>query len=185
MMRLTGLLIGVGVFLTACSAGSVSIANFATAVEERAAVYGRELDDLTERHRATLEGSITRLQGELDGEAFVDAAIGETARETTKLFAGISDALDQYARDLDATTPPAAVSDEHRAYIGALETSRAGLVSVLEDLPGATSFEEIDRIISGSGFADAQQRVETECRNLQDRIKAQGPEVDLRCEATR
>jgi hypothetical protein len=183
--QLTGLLIGAGVILTACSAGSVSVADYAPAVEERAAAYGAESDDLKDQHLATLEDTVSRLQGELDGQALIDAAISETARESTKLFAGISDALDRYVRDLDAMTPPDTVSDDHRAFIRALETSRAGLGSVLADLPGALSFEEIDKVIAGSGFADAQQRVEAACRALEAVIEGQGSAVDLRCEATR
>ena len=185
MKRMTVLLIGAGALLTGCSAGSVPISEYATVVEERAAIYAAESDDLREQQLAVLEDTVSRLQSELDGEALADAVIDETAHESTKLFAGISDVLDQYVRDLDAMTPPATVSDDHRAYVRALDTSRAGLAPVIEDLPGATSFEEIDRVIAGSGFADAQQRVEAACYDLESAIELQGPEVDLRCEATR
>jgi hypothetical protein len=183
--QLTGLLIGAGVLLAACSAGSVSVADYAAAVEDRAAAYATESGDLKDQQLATLEDTVTRLQDELDGQALVDAAISETARESTKLFAGISDALDRYVRDLDAMTPPDTLFDVHRAYAKALETSRAGLGSVLADLPGASSFEEIDKVIAGSGFADAQQRVEAACRALEAAIGGQGSAVNLRCEATR
>ena len=185
MRRFTGLLIGVGVFLAACSASSVAVPDYAVAVEDRAAAYGAESDDLKERQLATLEDTVARLQGELEGMALIEAAISETAEESTKLFAGISDALDRYVRDLDAMTPPAAVVDDHRAYVEALDTSRAGLVAVLADLPGAISFEEIDRVIAGSGFADAQQSVEAACHALEATIESQGSTADLRCEATR
>jgi hypothetical protein len=185
MRRPTGLLIGIGILAVACSAKSVSIADYSAVVEERAATYGTESDGLREQQLATLEDTVSRLQSELDGQALIDAAISETARESTKLFAGISDALDRYVRDLDAMALPGAVSDEHATYVQVLETSRAGLVSVLADLPGATSFEEIDKAIAGSGFADAQQRVEAACRVLEDAIGSQGPTVDLRCDASR
>lgn len=185
MRPVAGLLIGVGVLLSACSTGSVSVSDYAAAAEERAAAYGIESMELKAKQLATLEDTVTRLQSELEGQALVDAAISETARESTKLFAGISDALDRYAQDLDAMTPPTSVLDLHRAYIQALETSRAGLASVLADLPGASSFEDIDRVIAGSGFADGQQRVESACHALQAAIESQGPIVDLRCEATR
>jgi len=183
--KFTGLLIGVGVFLTACSASSISVPDYAVAVEDRAAAYGAESDDLKEKQLATLEDTVARLQGELEGQALIEAAISETAEESTKLFAGISDALDRYVQDLDVIAPPAAVADDHRSYVEALDTSRAGLVMVLEDLPGATSFEEIDRVIAGSGFADAQQSVEAACHALETTIELQGSTADLRCEATR
>lgn len=185
MRQLTGLSIVVAILAAACSTVSVSITDYSAAVEERAAAYGTESDDLEEQQLATLEDTVGRLQSELEGQALIDAAISETARESTKLFAGISDALDRYVQDLDAMAPPSTVSDEHVTYMQALDTSRSGLVSVLEDLPGATSFEEMDRAIAGSGFADAQQRVEAACRVLEDAIEEQGPAVDLRCEATR
>ena len=171
--------------VSACSADSVSIADYSVAVEERATAYGTESDELKEQQLQTLEDTVSRLQSELEGQALIDAAISETALESTKLFAGISDVLDRYVRDLDAMTSPPAVADEHRTYIQVLETSRAGLASVLADLPGATSFEEIDRAIAGSGFADAQQRLEAACRALEDAINLQGLTVDLRCDATR
>ena len=185
MRRLAGTLLGVGVFFTACSSATVSVPDYAAGVEERAASYGVESDGLEERQLATLEDTVTRLQEELEGQALVDAAISETARESTKLFSGISDALDRYVKDLDAMTPPGAVAEDHAAYIRALDASRAGLVSILDDLPGATSFEEMDRVINGSGFADVQQRLEEACRSLEAAIETQGPDVDLRCEATR
>lgn len=185
MRGLAGLLVGGGVLLTACSAGGISVADYATAVEERAAIYAAESDDLRSRHMATLENTVARLQGELSGEALVDAVIEETAQASLDLFDGISDALDLYVRDLDAMAPPDAVSDDHRAYQRALDTSRAGLAPILESLPGARSFEEIDTVIAGSGFADAQQRVEAACHGLESAIESLGPDVDLRCEATR
>lgn len=185
MRRPIGLLIGAVVFLTACSTGSISMDDYARAVEERAVAYGAESEDLREQHWAILEDTVSRLQSEMDGEALVGAVIDETAQESTKLFAAISDALDRYIRDLDAMTPPVAVSDDHRTYVRALNTSRAGLTPILEDLPGAASFEEIDRVIAGSGFADAQHRVEAACYGLESAIGSQGREVDLRCEASR
>ena len=179
------MLIGAGVFFTACSSTTVSVPDYAAAVEERAVAYGAESDDLQERQLATLEATVTRLQDELEGQALVDAAISETARESTKLFAGISDALDRYVQDLEAMTPPDAIFEDHAAYIRALDASRAGLVSILGDLPDATSFDEMDKVINGSGFADVQQRLEATCRALETAIEVQGPDVDLRCEATR
>jgi len=176
MRRLTGVLIGFGVLLAACSSTSVSVPDYAVAVEERAVAYATESDDLEDRQLATLENTVTRLQSELEGQALVDAAISETARESTKLFSGISDALDRYVQDLDAMTPPTVVSDDHEAYIRALDASRAGLASILVDLPGATSFEEIDLVINGSGFADVQQRVDAACHALEIAIGSQGSE---------
>ncbi len=185
MRQLVGIFICVGVLLSACSADSVSVSDYAAAAEERAAAYGIESTELKAKQLATLEDTVTRLQDDLDGQALVEAAIIETARESTKLFAGISDALDRYIQDLDAMTSSASVLDLHHAYIQALETSRAGLASVLADLPGASSFDEIDRVVAGSGFADGQHRVEAACHALQAAIESQGPVVDLRCEATR
>ena len=185
MRRVAGILIGTGVLFTACSSTAVSVPDYAAAVEERAAAYGAESDDLQERQLAALEATVTRLQDELEGQALVDAAISETARESTKLFSGISDALDRYVQDLDAMTPPDAISEDHTDYVSALDTSRAGLVSILDGLPDATSFEEMDRVINGSGFADVQQRLEATCRALEAAIESHGPEVDLRCDAAR
>lgn len=185
MTRLTSLAIGVGMLVVACSNGAIPVDDYAAQMEERAAAYETESDDLREQHLATLEDTVARLQGELAGEALADAAISETVQETTKLFAGMSDTLDRYVQDLDAMTPPSAVSDDHRAYVRVMDASRAGLASVLENLPGATTFDEIDRVIFGSGFSDAQHRVEAVCHDLERAIESQGPVVDLRCEATR
>lgn len=179
------MLIGACVILASCSTAGISVGDYAAAMEERAAAYGAELDDLKDQQLATLEDTVARLQSELDGQALVDAAISETARESTKLFAGISDALDRYIRDLDAMSPPDTATDDHLAYIRVLETSRAGLGPVLADLPAASTFEEIDRVIAGSGFADAQQRVEAACRALEQAIEDEDATVDLRCEASR
>ena len=83
MRRLAGMLLGVGVFSVACSSATVSVLDYAAGVEERATAYGVESDDLEERQLATLEDTVTRLQEELEGQALIDAAISETAREST------------------------------------------------------------------------------------------------------
>jgi hypothetical protein len=185
MRHLAILTICLGTLLAACSTASISVPDYATAVEERAVAYADETDGLKGQQLATLEATVARLQGELDGQALVDAAIRETASESTKLFAGISDALVRYVQDLDAMAAPDVLSDAHVAYVSSLDASRAGLVSVLDDLPGATSFDEIDRVINGSGFADVQQRLEASCRSLENAIASQDLSVDLECEATR
>jgi len=169
------------VMLTACSSNGMPVEEYATVVEGEATAYADEVSGLFEQNVSDLDTAVSRLQDEVEGEALVAAALAETARLASMLFAGISDASDRYIADLDALDAPSSLEAEHRAYLDALAASREGTDALLSDLAAATTFDDIDRAIGSSGFSDAQPRVDAACRELQEAIQAQGPTVDLRC----
>lgn len=183
MIRFIATLTLVGAFCAACSSGGVPLDTYASGVEAGAAGYAHEIDDLRSRYLAELDDAVAGLQQSLEGAALVDAAVDETAGRSVALFASLGDALDRYIRDLENRDAPAVVSSEHEEFVDALISSRAGISPILEALPTATSFDEIDRVIAGSGFADAQLRVEAMCTTLERAIGRQGVVVDLRCAA--
>jgi hypothetical protein len=180
-MRAVAALCAAVVVLAACSSNGMPLDEYAAAVEGEATDYADEVSSLFEQNVGDLDTAVSRLQDEVEGEALVAAALAETARLASMLFAGISDASDRFVADLDALDAPASLEAEHRAYLDALAASREGAGALLPDLAAATTFDDIDRAIGSSGFSDAQPRVDAACKNLQQAIREQGPSVDLRC----
>jgi len=185
MTTRTVLLAALLVLLAACSGAEPLIDEYAPALQERAGAYADEVETLAEQNAADLNTAVNRLQNDLQGEALLDAAVAETAKLSSMLFAGIGDALDRYVRDLDEMPTPGSVADEHTSYLKALEASRSGVAPLLETLGTATTFEQIDEAIAGSGFSDAQPRVEAACATLERAVESAGVVVDLRCAVVR
>lgn len=181
MMRLTALLAAFLVFLSACSGAEPTIDEYAPALQERAGAYADEVETLAEQNATDLNSAVNRLQNDLQGEALLDAAVAETATLSSMLLAGIGDALDRYVRDLDEMPAPGSVADDHSSYVKALESSRSGVAPLLKTLATAKTFEQIDEAIAGSGFSDAQPRVEAACGILERAVESAGAVVDLRC----
>jgi len=182
-MRVIAILALVGVVGAACSAPSGSLDDYAPAAEDHAAAYTAEVGALRGAYATGMDETVTALQGESDGSNLRDAVVAEAVDQSVVLFASLGDALDRYIRNLRELDPPAAVSVDHGDLIAALVVSREGISPILEALPTATTFDQIGRIIAGSGFADAQLRVEAACKTLERTIGSDGMEVDLRCEA--
>ncbi len=180
-MRALAAICAAVVVLAACSSNGMPVDEYAAAVEGEATDYADEVSGLFEQNVGDLNTAVSRMQDEIEGEALATAALAETARLASMLFAGISDASDRYMTDLDALDAPSSLEVEHRAYLDALAASREGTDALLSDLAAATTFDDIDRAIGSSGFSDAQPRVDAACKNLQQAIQAQGPSVDLRC----
>ena len=181
---IAGLIAGL-VLLAACSGAGPPIDEYAPVLQDRAGVFADEVEALAEQNASELNSAINRLQNDLQGEALVDAALGETATRSSMLFAGIGDALDRYVRDLDAMAVPDAVADEHASFIAAYEASRSGVAPLMEALAAATTFEQIDAAIASSGFSDAQPRVAVACTTLEGAIATLGAAANLRCEVVR
>lgn len=167
--------------ITGCSADGLPIEEYAAETEVSASAHADEVSGLFERNVTELETAVSRLQDEFEGEALAEAAVSETARLASMMFAGISDATDRYIVHLEALDATSSVETEHRSYIAALAASREGTGDLLSALADATTFEDIDRSIGSSGLSDAQPRVDAACKSLEQAILAQGPTVDLRC----
>ena len=182
MRRIAALLAASLVIVSACSSGGLSVDEYASAVEAQAEANADEIIALADQNISELDVAVARLRREVEGDELAEAAIAETARLASKLFAGIGDALDRYVQNPDALDAPSELESDHRAYFVALEASRSGIAPLLSDLSAAATFDDIDRAIASSGFSDAQPRVVAACSSLQRGIEALGPVVDLRCE---
>jgi len=181
MRTVAALFVAALTVLTGCSADGLPIEEYAVEVEVSASAYADDVAGLFERNVTELETAVSRLQDEFEGEALADAAVSETARLASMMFAGISDATDRYIVGLDGLDATSSVETEHSAYVAALTASRQGTGDLLAALAGAATFEDIDRSIGSSGVRDAQPRVDATCRSLEQAIRALGPAVDLRC----
>jgi hypothetical protein len=180
--RLAATAVIAGIVITGCASSGMSITAYGEAMGSESASYAGEIDGLRDGYAFEMQDAIAALQRDMEGEALRSAAVAETSRRSLTLFALLGDALDRYLQALRGLEAPSEVSAEHREFIDALEGSRAGISPILTALPGTATFDEIDRAIAGSGFADAQHRVEAACARLEQAIDDHGVDVDLRCE---
>ena len=185
MRRLALISAGFLLVVGACATTEPTIDEYAPVLEQRADAYADEVETLADQNAADLNSAVNRLQNDLQGDALIEAAVAETAALSSRLFAGIGDALDRYVRDLDEMATPASVEDEHLSYLTAMEASRSGIAPLLASLGSATSFDQIDQAIASSGFSDAQPRVEAACTTLEGAVESFGPRVDVRCTVAR
>ncbi len=183
MTRVVALFVLAAVLGAACSTTGGSFDEYAPEVEGLASGYTAEVEALRGAYATGMENAIVDLQGDLDGSDLRDAVLSEAVDRSVVLFASLGDALDRYIQDLGDLNPPVEVSARHDEFVSALVLSRSGISPILETLSTATSFEQIDGIIAGSGFADAQSRVRASCEALEQAIEMNGMEVDLRCDA--
>ncbi|MEN8235489.1 MAG: hypothetical protein ABFR89_11295 [Actinomycetota bacterium] len=181
MRRFAAALVALALIGTACSS-SMAIDEYAALIEDRAAAYADEHEDLGRRHLADLEAAIADLQDSMEGERLATAALDETARRSAKLFAGIGDALGRYIDELDEIEPPRSVSAEHVAYVEALKGSSEGIGPLISTLTEAVSFDEINRAFASSGYADSSLRVAAACLRLEEVLEGQDLDADLPCE---
>lgn len=168
--------------LAGCGPAAPPIDEYGPAIEERAAAYRMEHDELGRRHLADLDAAITELARTTEGEVFAAAALDETAQRFSAMFAGIADALHRHVESLRNMEAPAVVAEEHEAYVKALEAAGQGLGPLIGTFAELTSLQEIERAMGSSGYADAGLRVTAACNRLEQALEANGITVNLRCE---
>lgn len=182
MRTLIAAVVALAVVGAACSS-SMSMDEYTLELGDRVGSFQTEQEVLGERHLAELDAAIADLQRSLEGEALIEAAVEETAQRSAQLFAAIGDTLNRFGEDLAGLDAPRSVSDEHGSYVDALASAREAVGSLLTDLTGATSFDQIDRAVSGSHYADSRLRVAAACSDLQEALADQSVNVDLQCES--
>lgn len=178
----------VALALASCgTSGAQDPVDYAADAGRLAAEHGDQVTAIQGAGELALLGSIEALRGQVDSgaisaEQFGLEAFATTRSQTIALFAAIGDATDRFISDLEALRPPEAVAQHHHAYIEALRSASAGIAPLLTALGGADEFDELEPIITASGFVDAQQRLGASCRLLQAAVaEAANLAVDLRC----
>ena len=169
---------------TGCGPGP-TIEDYGSQLETRVTAYAAEHDDLAAQHLSGLERAIAELERTQEGEALAAAAVGVTAQRSAALIAAVGDALDRLQAGLTEIEAPGPVVDAHRAFIDAIGRASEGTGPLVDRLANATSFDEMDRMLSGSAYADAGPRLHAACERLQEAIADQGVTVDLRCGSVR
>jgi hypothetical protein len=171
----------IALLVAGCGQASLTVDEYRDQVSDSASAFTAEAEGLRSTHLWQMERAVEGLVRELEGDALEVAAVEETGQRSAAMFAAIADAIDRYALDLSSMIPPRQIGDAHDEYVKALQLSIADIGSTLDALTSAESFDAIDAAVGGSGFNDAQYRVDAACRNLQRLLAEQGAPADLHC----
>lgn len=159
-----------------------------TAAADITNVYNDETLALDETYQRDLSFEVKRLERILDEDdpdaaaRYAEAALAATKEQTTKLLAGVADALTRYLEGLEELVPPDDLIELHTQNLSTLELAASALPTLLDTVSGAKGFDEIQAALSGSLFADAQGRIGSDCRAWQAAAADRGVAVIFRCE---
>lgn len=149
--------------------------------------YNDETLALDETYQRDLSFEVKRLERILDEDdpdsaaRFAEAALQVTKEQTTKLLAGVADALTRYLEGLEGLEPPEDLVELHTQNLSTLDLAASALPALLDTVSGATGFGEIQAALAGSLFSDAQARIASDCRAWQAAAADRGVAVVFRC----
>lgn len=175
--------------LAACGGPErLSADDYFAAAAELTNAYNDEAVALDQAYQRDLSFEVKRLErvltdGEPEAEArYAEAALVATKDHTTKLLAGVADALSRYLDGLGRLEPPEDLDPLHDQNLATLEVAASALPTLLDTVSAAAGFEEIQTALAGSGFSDAQGRIAADCRSWQAAAADRGVAVVFRCE---
>lgn len=180
--------IALGGLLVACGGPTrLSADAYFAAAAELTNAYNDETVALDETYQRDLSFEVKRLErilddGEPDAELrYAEEALAATKEHTTRLLAGVADALTRYLDGLAELEPPEDLIELHTQNVTTLDLAATALPALLDTVAGATGFDEIQASLAGSVFADAQARIVSDCRAWQAAAADRGVAVIFRC----
>ena len=166
--------------VSACSEPSMSVPDYATALEDGTDAYIAESQVLSGAFQRTVEDEIAQLAETGEGD-LLSIATEITSRETVQYMALLEDAMMRYGLSLEALESPAVLRDPHDAYVLALGSVRSSMQATRDAIAGAEDLDGIQIAITSSGFSDGQLRLRAACSSLEAAVRQEGHGVDLGC----
>jgi hypothetical protein len=175
------------VLFTAACGSSPSAEEYFSGAQQASITYDEATDEIFDSYRAAVEDALLDFQART-ADAETTTVIEETAAllertvtEVTRAFELAGEELDAFITAMDDLDPPGDLAEQHETAVGALRRSSDAIPDLIQAFTTVQSLDEIAGAINGSGFGDAQPRVEAACRDLQDAADAAGITADLRC----
>jgi hypothetical protein len=170
----------VSLLASACSIGSLSSAEYASALGEATDEYIQESQDVSATFHSTVEDRIKVLAESGEGDV-VALATDMTRRETVQYLAVLENAMSRYAEALTSMSPPGNLVDTHDAYVEAIDAVTSSMPATRARVGEASDLTGIQTAITGSGFSDGQLRLRAACSSLEAAVRQEGHGVDLGC----
>ena len=179
-LRIIGALAALTVVVSACSASSQSLDEYADELSTRTDSYVVESQNLSFDYQSEVEDGTRQVieAGAEDPEAEVLTLFRQG---TVEYLALLTDAMVRYRDSLEAMTPPSDVADAHASFLAAVAAVTGAIPDAKVAVEQATSLDEVQLGLTASGFADGQLRWTGTCQTLEQAIVDAGRAMDLRC----
>ncbi len=163
-----------------CAEPSLSVEEYATAIDVETDAYISEAQTLSIMYQRTVEDQIAVLaaRGEED---LLSMAAAMTADETVQYLALLEDAMMRYLNALGTLKPPSLLAEGHDAYLRAITSVQSSMPATRDAVGSAGDLDAIRAAITGSGFSDGQLRLRATCSALESAVRAEGRGLDLGC----
>jgi hypothetical protein len=174
------IVVSLAIVLSSCSGSSLTVAEYATELEDSTNGYILESQRVSTTFHSTVEDEVTRIAEAGEGDLLA-LATDVTSRETVLYLALLEDAMMRYVAVVEAIKPPLALVEPHAAYVRAIESVRSSMPATRTAVGDAATFDEIQVAIAQSGFSDGQIRLRAACVALETAVRAEGSGIDLGC----
>lgn len=174
------ILVLLAVVLASCSGPSLTVAEYASELENSTNDYILESQRVSATFHSTVEDEVTRIAEAGEGD-LLSLATDVTSRETVLYLALLEDAMMRYVAVLELIKPPSALVEPHSAYIRAIESVRSSMPTTRIAVGEASDLDDIQVAIARSGFSDGQIRLRAACAALEAAVRAEGSGIDLGC----
>ncbi len=178
---MAGVILGTVVLASsACSSQSLTVAEYAEAIEGATRDYISESQALSATFHKTVEDAVAHIV-ESGGDDPLIRATEVTVREMMLFFVLLEDAVARYLARLNAVEAPNRLRGSHAAYMGAVSSVHASMPALLSSIEFAHDLGAVQAAIAGSGFQDGQHRWTETCLSLESAVRGEGTGVDLGC----
>jgi hypothetical protein len=172
--------VSLAIVLASCSGPSLTVAEYATELEDSTNDYILESQRVSATFHSTVEDEVTRIAEVGEGDLLA-LATDVTSRETVLYLALLEDAMMRYVAVIELIKPPSALEEPHSAYVRAIESVRSSMPATRTAVGDASNFDDIQAAIARSGFSDGQIRLRAACATLEAAVRAEGSGIDLGC----
>jgi hypothetical protein len=169
----------VGLVAVGCSTAS-TIDEYAASASSAADAYVTESQNLSYDYQSAVEDGVRAIADE-EGEGGAERVVELVSNQTVAYLATLTDTMGRYLDALDELSPPSAVRERHEAYLDAIRFVLAAIPDARSAVEVAPDIEGIQLALSGSSFADGQVRWTGACTALEQAIRDEGGDVNLRC----
>lgn len=178
MIALTALVL----LVTAGCSSALTVEDYVEEIEAVANAYVTEAQGLSYAYQSGVEDGVRDLLESSDDPE--GDAVELVRAETMNYLVLLEDAMLRYSESLTSMNPPDAVSEEHGAYLAAVDAVLASLPETRAAITGASSLEDVAFALGTSGFSDGQARWTATCLALEQSVRDEGKGLDLKCEPT-
>jgi hypothetical protein len=173
--------------LVFAACGGASAEDYFVPASEVAARYDAATDEVFGAYTDTLREAVESFRDATRGDepdtalvlAETQKLLDVTIVELSAAFESARTVLATFITELNALDPPSEAQDAHTNLVAALIRSRDAIPDLVASFIGATSLREVDALITGSAFGDAQPAISAACQSLETIAADEGYPLEL------